>query len=204
MAAKPAALSFAAAAAMPVGARTALHYLRKANVGPGQRLLIYGASGSVGTYAIQLAKHIGARVTAVCSISNHDMVAALGADRTIDYHDQDWLQQAGDQDMVLDAVNHLSFRHASEVLVDGGCYMNVTEPLASPADYWLASRRDIRLMMGDSPSGSADDFEYLACLAARGVIRPAIDREYHLREIVEAHRYVDKGHKKGNVVVHVD
>ncbi len=200
---KPDEITYEEAAAMPVGARTALHYLRKALVGPGQRLLIYGASGSVGTYAIQIGKYIGAEVTAVCSGPNIDMVKSIGATHAIDYTEAGWQERLGSYDVVMAAVDHWSFREAYSYIEEGGYYLNVTDPFASPRDHWRARQAGINLIMGENISKRSEDLEYLACLASKGVIKPFIDREYALQDIVKAHQYVDKGHKRGNVVVRV-
>jgi NADPH:quinone reductase-like Zn-dependent oxidoreductase len=176
-----------AAAGVATGAATALRLLRKANVRPGQAVAVYGASGSVGTYAVQLAKHFGATVTGICSAANVELVRSLGADHVIDYTSQgfaDSLAECGPYDVVLDAVGKLDPAVGRQALKPGGVYLNVNR---------------------DSGSGrkGREDLEFLVDLIERGKLRAVIDRYYLLDEIAEAHRYVECGHKKGHVVVRV-
>ncbi len=180
---KPANLTDEEAAALPGAAMTALRCLRKGRIRSGQKVLIYGASGAVGTYAVQITKTFGAEVTGVCSTANLQLVQSLGADRVVDYVQQDFTQDGAIHDVVFDAVGKLSAAHGKKALKPGGIYLNV--------------HRD---------SGNGENLEDLLCvkeLAEAGKIKPVIDRCYRLEEIVEAHRYVDQGHKKGNVVVTV-
>lgn len=183
LAIKPANLSYAEAAAAPGGGMTALRILRKANIQPGQAVLIYGASGAVGTNAVQLARYFGARVTAVCSSANLDMMRSLGADRVIDYTRENFTRSGATYDVVFDAVARFPPDHARTALNATGVYLN--------------AHKD---------SGSGEKLEELLALKAiieAGKLRPVIDRCYPLEEIVAAHRYVDTGHKKGNVVITV-
>ncbi len=174
-----------AAAGVATGAATALRVLRKANIKPGQKVLVYGASGSVGTYAIQLAKSFGAEVTGVCSTANLELVGSLGADHVIDYTQQDFTESDENYDVVFDAVGKLSPPRAKKALKTNGVYLNVNKD------------------SGSGGGGSPEDLVFLTDLIERGKIRAVIDRCYPLDEIVEAHRYVERGHKKGNVVVSV-
>lgn len=177
----PANVSAEEAAAIPVGGTTALYFLRKANVQPGQKVLIYGASGSVGTFVVQLAKHWGAEVTGVCSTANLDLVSSLGADAVIDYTRED-LSRAGKRyDLVFDAVGKLSKAHVKDLLAPGGTYATV----------------DGQGIAKVTPQ----DMEQLRAWMETGVLRSVIDRRYALEQIPEAHRYVETGRKKGNVVV---
>jgi len=174
-----------AAAGVATGGATALRVLRKASIKAGQKVLIYGASGSVGTYAVQLAKSLGADVTAVCSTANLELAGSLGAGRVIDYTEQDFTEGEETYDVVFDAVGKLSSSRGKRALKTNGVYLNVN--------------RD----SGSGGGGSADDLVFLKELIETGKVRAVIDRRYPLEEIVEAHRYVEQGHKKGHVIISV-
>ena len=182
---KPENMSYQEAAPLSNGGLTALLYLRKAGIMKGQKVLIYGASGSVGTYAVQLAKYFGTEVTAVCSTSNLDLVKSLGADKAIDYTREDFSQGRDKYDIIFDAVGKISASKRKKALNKTGRYLNV-----------LSITTNIRLRI--------EDLNYLKELCDKGAIKTVIDRCYTLEEIVEAHRYVDKGHKKGHVVINVE
>ncbi len=185
LAKKPTNMTFEeAAAGAATGGVTALRVLRKANIRSGDEVLIYGASGSVGTYAVQLAKSFGAHVTGVCSTANLDLVRSLGADRVIDYTQQDFTQGDETYDVVFDAVGKLSPSQAKAPLRKTGVYLNVNKD-------------------SGTGGGSLEDLFFLKGLIETGEVRTVIDRRYPLEEIVEAHRYVEEGHKKGHVVVTV-
>ena len=201
---KPSNVTYEEAAALPIGARTALHYIRKANVQPEQKVLIYGASGSVGTYAVQLAKYFGAEVTGVCSTANIELVKSLGADKVIDYTGEDFSINGEMYDAVFEAVNKSSFSACMRVLKDDGVYVNVTEPLPSIQMLWTKMTSGKKLMLGENAPERAEDLTFLKELVESGKLRPVIDKGYPLEQIVEAHEYVDKGHKKGNVVITVN
>jgi NADPH:quinone reductase-like Zn-dependent oxidoreductase len=179
---KPDKLGFEeAAGGFASGGVTAWTVLRKANIQNGQKVLIYGASGSVGTFAVQIAKYLRAEVTGVCSTTNLDMVKSLGADNVIDYTKEDFTQNEEKYDVIFDAVAKISSSHAKKSLKNTGKYLNVIK---------------------DSPSKlHVNDLIDLKELIERGKLRSVIDRRYPLEEIVEAHRYVETGHKKGNVVI---
>jgi len=201
---KPSTLSHGETAALPVGARTALHFLRKAGVQPGHKVLVYGASGSVGTYAVQLAKHFGAVVTGVCSTANLDLVESLGADAVIDYTTGAFAALEERFDVVFEAVNKSRFQDCARVLKKGGVYLNVTDPLPSLSMLWTRVTTGKRLLLGQNPSQDAGDLDYLRGLVEAGHLRPVIDRCYPFDQVAEAHRYVETGRKKGNVVLALD
>lgn len=186
LAPRPANLTDEESAAIPYGGLLALHFLRKADVRAGQSVLVFGASGAVGTSAVQLAQHLGAEVTGVCSTANVDLVASLGATTVIDYTSEDFTDRAERYDLIFDAVGKkksaASLRRCRQVLAPGGACVSVDDGTPKP-------RREDLVMLGE--------------LATKGEIRPVIDRTYALADIVEAHRYVDNGHKRGNVVVAV-
>lgn len=200
---KPANVSFAEAATFPIGALTALHYLKKTNIGPGTDILIYGASGSVGTYAVQMARHHGARITGVCSNSNAELVKSLGAERVVDYTRSDFVSQLEQYDIVLVAVDKFSFSICKQILKPEGMYLNVTRPFRTLEMIRTALTSRKKIHVGESTSETAADMAELKQLIEDGHVRSVIDRTYPLDEIVEAHRYVDLGHKKGNVAVNV-
>lgn len=200
---KPSNMTYEEAAAVPIGARAALHFLRKANIQRGQRVLVYGASGSVGTFAVQLAKYFGAEVTAVCSGSNLELVKSLGADAAIDYTKESFAAGGETHDVVFVAVDKGSFPECMRALKPGGTYLNATTPVRTLPMRWAALTSGKAIFTGEHPSEKADDLIFLKGLIEEGHLRSAIDRSYPLEQIVEAHRYVDKGHKKGNVVITV-
>jgi NADPH:quinone reductase-like Zn-dependent oxidoreductase len=175
---KPSAVTFEQAAALPFGGLAALNLLRKARLERGQKVLVYGASGSTGTYAVQLAKYFGAEVTGVCSTANLALVTALGADRVVDYTAEDFTD-TNRYDIVFDAVLKMPKSKCRNALAHGGVYLNV----------------------GMSRKDHAEDLTLLGALCEAGSIKPVIDRRYPLDQVVEAHRYVDQGHKKGHVII---
>ena len=200
---KPSNMTYGEAAAVPVGARAALHFLRKANITSGQKVLVYGASGSVGTFAVQLAKYYGAEVTGVCSGSNLELVRSLGADKVIDYTKENFAAAGAIYDVVFVAVDRDTFTDCMKALKPKGIYLNATTPVRTPRMRWAALTSDRTIVTGEHPSRSADDLVFLRGLIEQGLLRSAVDRTYPLEQMVEAHRYVDLGHKKGNVVIAV-
>jgi NADPH:quinone reductase-like Zn-dependent oxidoreductase len=171
-----------AAAGVTTGGITALTGLRSGKIRSGQKVMVYGASGSVGTYAVQLAKHYGAEVTGVCSTGNLEMVKSLGADNVIDYTREELSKYGNDYDIVFDAVDKLPSSRGKKLLADKGIYVKVGT---------------------DGDKVSIEDFYFLKELVEEGKLKTIIDKTYPLEQIVEAHRYVEKGHKKGHVVITV-
>jgi NADPH:quinone reductase-like Zn-dependent oxidoreductase len=204
MAIKPTNMTYEEAAAVPIGARAALHFLRKANIKSGQKMLIYGASGSVGTFAVQLGKYYGAEVTGVCSGSNLELVKSLGADAAVDYTQEDFAAAGEVYDIVFVAVDKGSFADCMRALKRGGIYLNATTPVRTLEMRWAALTSDKTIITGEHPKQDAVDLTFLKGLIEDGKLRSAIDRRYPLEQVVEAHRYVDLGHKKGNVVISVE
>jgi len=204
---KPANISFEDSAALPNGLLTALPFLRdKANIQTGQKVLIYGASGSVGTAAVQLAKYFGAEVIGVCSTANLEMVRSLGADNVIDYTREDFTQNGETYDIIFDTVGKLSFSRCRDSLTQDGIYLTtLPNPaiLLSPLRRGKGSgKRSGFLAAGlRSPGDKAKDLAFLTDLVEASAIKAVIDRRYPLEELAEAHRYVKTGRKKGNVVI---
>jgi NADPH:quinone reductase-like Zn-dependent oxidoreductase len=186
LATPPANLTNEEAVSIPYGGLLALSCLRRADVGAGRQVLVYGASGAVGASAVQLARHFGAEVTGVCSTANLALVQSLGAATVVDYTREDFTAREQRYDLILDAVGKrksaAGLRHADRVLASGGKRLSVDD---------------------GRPKLLAEDLALLGELAAKGEIRPVIDRCYALEELAEAHRYVDGGHKRGNVVIAV-
>lgn len=207
LAMKPANMSFEEAAAVLFGGVSALHFLTKANIQAGQRVLIYGASGSVGVFAVQLAKHFGAHVTGVCSTANLEMVKSLGADAVVDYTREDFSRAGRIYDMVFDTVGKSGFSRSLRSLKRGGFYVRVGGSGRLSSILWgivqekWASITGAAKVIGGVGGGTAEDLSFLKGLIEAGKLRTVIDRRYSLGEIAEAHRYVEAGHKKGHVVI---
>ncbi|MEM7335119.1 MAG: NAD(P)-dependent alcohol dehydrogenase, partial [Chloroflexota bacterium] len=199
----PDGITFEAATAVPFGATTALVFLRdKGRIQKGQRVLIYGASGSVGSAAVQLAKSFGAQVTAVCSTEKVDRVKSVGADDVIDYKKGDFTKEATlKYDLIFDAVGKTSFAQCRSILAKDGTY--ITLALSLPIIFqtvWTTLFGKQRVI-GTVVSGSAQDMQLLKTHIEAGKFNPVVDRAYPMTQIAEAHRYVDNGRKWGNVVV---
>jgi NADPH:quinone reductase-like Zn-dependent oxidoreductase len=198
---KPANLTYEEAAAVPFGGNTALYFLKQANIKSGQKVLIYGASGSVGTYAVQIAKYFGAEVTGVCSTSNIELVKSIGADKVIDYTKDDFSKNGEIYDVIFDTVGKSSISDCMGSLQKEGYYLQaVATPVTSLKMRW-ATIRNSQKLLGGTAVPKAENLIFLKELAEMGNIKPVIDRTYPIEQIVDAHRYVDKGHKKGNVVI---
>lgn len=198
---KPSALSFEEAAALSFGGTTALDFLRRAKLKRGERILIHGASGCVGSAAVQLACHLGAEVTGVCSSRNLELVRSLGAHQVIDYTQDDVTRQGHTYDVIVDAVGTASFSSSRALLRPGGRLLLLVASLpALLLSGWQSLTTDQSVIAGPA-SVKAGDLEHLAALAAAGVYRPVLDRRYPFEQIPEAHRYVDTGHKRGTVVI---
>lgn len=200
---KPDGLTFEQAAALVDGASTALFFLRdKADVQPGQKAAIIGASGSVGSYAVQLARHFGAEVTAVCSGANADMVRDLGAHHVVDYTQQDFAATEQRYDVVFDTVDKCPFARCARVLKPHGVYVPTTGLINLWWAAWTRLRRGPRVLTGMSVD-KTEALPLLCDLVESGAVRIVIDRTYPLDQLAEAHRYVDTGRKRGNVVIRV-
>lgn len=202
---KPSNLSFEEAAAIPIGARTALHYLKNlGEIKPRQKVLIYGASGSVGTYVVQLAKYFDAEVTAVCSADNLELVKSLGADKLIDYTKSDFTQNFETYDIIFITVDKCPYSACKKALRKSGAYLNIGRPLPSFQMIWTSLTTGIKVVVGKNAPESKEALIALKQIIERGHLKAVIDRNYSIDQIVEAHRYADQGHKKGNVVITVD
>jgi NADPH:quinone reductase-like Zn-dependent oxidoreductase len=198
---KPPGLADEEVAAIPFGGITALHFLRKGNVGPGQKVLVYGASGSVGTAGVQLARHFGAHVTGVCSTANLELVKSIGADAVVDYTRDDFTKAGRVYDVVLETVGKTKFRDLMKVLKRGGALLQVAPGPGALFGGLGASMTGRAKAIGGVARSEPGDLEFMAGLVADGKMKTVIDRRYRLDEIAEAHRHAEAGHKKGNVVV---
>jgi NADPH:quinone reductase-like Zn-dependent oxidoreductase len=201
---KPENLSFEQSAALSFGGTTALYFLRKGNIVKGEKVLIYGASGSVGTYAVQIAKYFGAEVTGICSTGNLALIKELGADHVIDYTKTDWYNQNERYDVVFDAVGKSNIAKTIKIIKQHGRYIHaVTSPFTELKIRLCLLKSDIKLI-GGTFNATVEQVELIKKLAEEGFLKPVIDRQYSFDEIVSAHEYVDKGHKKGNVVISIN
>lgn len=201
IAVKPAHLSHAEAAVLPFGATTALWFLQKAGIKPGQQVLIYGASGAVGSAAVQIAKHFGTTVTAVCSGANKDWVKPLGADIVIDYTKEDFTSRPERYDIIFETVGKFPSKKCLPSLMEHGTLILGSAMLGDIA--W-ASRVNImgkKKVIAGSFKETPALVNTVAELASKGILKPIIDRTFPFEKMAEAHRYVDTGHKKGNVSI---
>lgn len=197
----PAALGYAEAAAVPYGAMEALRFLRKGGIGAGQRILIIGAGGSFGTYAVQLAKRAGAEVVAVDSGGKLEMLREIGADQVIDYSRQDYTDSAGDFDIVFDVVGRAPYGSVARLLRRGGRYVVANPHTAQFIRGLWASLTGGRKMIFSSGDATDEDLRAVTELIEAGELRPVIDRRYPLEQMAEAHRYAETEQKLGNIVI---
>jgi len=203
LAIKPANFSFEEAAAVPTGGLEALHFLRIANLQPGQKVLINGAGGSIGTFGIQLAKHYGAEVTAVDSTGKLEMMRAIGADRVIDYTQEDFTRRGEIYDVIFDVVGKSPYGRSVRMLKENGYYLIANPRIPKMIRGAWTSRRTTKKVILSTSNPTVEDLNELKELAEAGVIKTVIDRRYPLEQTAEAHRYVETGAKKGNVIITV-
>jgi len=201
---KPANMTYEEAAAVPLGGLEALHYLTKGNVQSGQKVLINGAGGSIGTIAMQLAEYFGAEVTGVDSTGKLDMLRSIGADQVIDYTQDDFTKSGQTYDVIFDVVGKSSFSRSIRSLKQNGRYLSANPGLSQMVGGRRTSRRGSKRAIVGTASYKTEDLTFLKELIEAGKIKSVIDRTYPLEQIPEAHRYVEKGGKKGNVVITVE
>lgn len=205
VATKPNGATFAESAALFFGAHTSLHFLRKGNIQAGQKVLIYGASGALGTYGVQLAKYFGCEVTGICSGANVALVKSLGADHVFDYTKEDFSEGKVKYDIIYDTVGKSPFMKCVRSLTPKGYYLRAVHLSFRPMllGLWtgLTSGKKV---IGGVAAEHKEDLIFLRDLVEEGKIKPVIDRQYSLDEIAEGHRYVELGHKKGNVVIRIE
>jgi NADPH:quinone reductase-like Zn-dependent oxidoreductase len=204
LAIKPTNMTYEEAAAVVQGGLTALYFLRKGNIQSGQKVLIFGASGGIGTFAVQLAKYFGAEVTGVCSTPKLEMVKSLGADKVIDYTKEDFTKNAQTYDIIFDTVGKTSVSRSIRSLNENGSYIFATFGLPKLVQvFWLLRKSSKKAIIGVIEERT-EDLNFLKELIEAGKIKSVIDRRYPLEETAEAHRYVETGHKKGSVVITVE
>ncbi|MEJ2636705.1 MAG: NAD(P)-dependent alcohol dehydrogenase [Calditrichia bacterium] len=207
LALKPAGMTFEDATAIPYGGLTALPFLRdKAKIQEGQRVLVNGASGAVGSMAVQLSRNFGAEVTAVCSSANAELVKSLGADNVIDYKLEDFTQNTSAYDIIFDTIGKSSFSRCKRSLRPGGIYLTTVLTMKILLQMLrtskMGSKKAVIAFTGLRPAAEkAKDLAFLKEIIDSGKLKPVIDRSFSLDQIAEAHRYVDQGHKKGNVII---
>ncbi len=203
MAIKPATISHIEAAVIPFGGVAALHFLKKAGIKPGQKVLVVGASGAVGSAAVQLAKSFGAVVTGVCSTANMAMVKSIGADNIIDYTREEFTRNGETYDVIFDTVKAISVIRSIKSLNKNGIMILSAAGISEMLLGWWYTLTGSKKVMTGVISHTAADIIFLKHLVETGKFKPVIDRTYPLEQIIEAHAYVEKGHKKGNVAIEV-
>ena len=202
---KPSNMTFEEAAAVPHCALAALHYLKKGNVGTGQKVMIYGASGGIGTYAVQIAKVFGAKVTGVCSAANVELVKALGADEVIDYTLEALSKENATYDVVFDTIGKAPITECVNLLEEGGIYLSAVHlELSRILEGIKLSLKSSKKVIGGVASYTIENLGFLKSLTEEGNLKAAIDSTFTMAQIREAHAYVDTGHKKGHVVIQVE
>lgn len=198
---KPPNLTYDEAAALSFGGTTALNFFRRGKLQSGESVLVNGASGGVGTAAVQLARHFGADVTGVCSTANVELVRSLGASHVIDYTKEDFTQNGETYDVIVDTVGTAPFSRSKASLKEGGRLLMVLGGLPDMLQIPWVSMTSSKKVIAGPAAGHAEDLRFLAGLAEMGEFKPVIDRRYPFERIAEAHSYVDTGRKKGNVVI---
>jgi NADPH:quinone reductase-like Zn-dependent oxidoreductase len=200
VATKPASMSYEEAAAVPIGGLTAYHLLRKAGIQSGQKVIVVGASGSVGTFAVQLARYFGAEVTGVCSTANMEMVKSLGADKVIDYTKEDFTENGQTYDIIFDAVIKTSYSRSKSSLKHRGVFLTVDYPILLALWTSIVGSKKVKYGVANR----IEDLVFLTEVIEAGELKAVIDRRYPLAQTAEAHEYVETGRKKGNVVITVE
>ncbi len=198
---KPNTMTFEEAAAIPFAGLTAIDFIKKVKIQPGQKVLIYGASSAVGTYTVQLAKYFGAEVTAVCSTANLELVKSIGADTVIDYTKEDFTKNGETYDMIFEIVNKLPLSSYKNSVKENGSLILVAALLSEMlSGLWLSLTSKKKVFTG-MISETTENLNFLKELFEKGKLKPVVDKRYPLEQMAEAHRYVEQGHKKGNVVI---
>ena len=203
LATKPANMTYEEAATVPTGGLEALHFIRKGNIQRGEKVLIIGAGGSIGTFAVQLARYFGAEVTGVDSTSKLEMLRSIGADHVIDYTQEDFTRNGQTYDVIFDVMGRSSFSSSVRSLKQNGRYLLGNAGLSQMVKGWWISIKSSKKVMIGAASQKNEDLLFLKSLIETGKIKAIIDRSYPLEQIAEAHKYVEAGHKKGNVVITV-
>jgi len=204
LALKPVNMTYEEAAPVPVGGLEALQFLRQGKIQPGQKVLINGAGGTIGTFAVQLAKYFGAEVTGVDSTRKLDMLRSIGADQVIDYTQEDFTQRGETYDFILDVVSKSSFSGSIRSLTQNGRYLIANPGLSQRVRGRWTSRTSSKKVLFGAASPKTEDLLFLKELIEAEKLKSVIDRHYPLEQIAEAHRYVETGHKQGHVVITVD